>query len=41
MRCSWSAALTHVYALKTGLTNMQLYHPESFNEKYGIEVTSF
>jgi DNA polymerase-1 len=33
--------LTHVYALKTGLTNMQLYHPESFNEKYGIEVSQF
>jgi DNA polymerase-1 len=33
--------LTHVYALKTGLTNMQLYHPESFEEKYGIKVDQF
>jgi DNA polymerase-1 len=33
--------LTHVYALKTGLTNIQLYHPESFKEKYGIDVDQF
>jgi DNA polymerase-1 len=33
--------LTHVYALKTGLTNIQLYHPESFKEKYGINVDQF
>jgi DNA polymerase-1 len=31
----------HVYALKKGLTNIQLYHPESFEEKYGIKATQF
>lgn len=31
----------HVYALKKGLTNIELYHPESFKEKYGIEVDQF
>jgi DNA polymerase-1 len=33
--------LVHVYALKTGLTNIQLFKPESFEEKYGIEATQF
>lgn len=31
----------HVYALKKGLSNIELYHPESFKEKYGIEVDQF
>lgn len=33
--------LTHVYALKKGLTNMELFKPESFTEKYGIRVDQF
>jgi DNA polymerase-1 len=33
--------LTHVYALKKGLTNIELYKPESFEEKYGIKVDQF
>jgi DNA polymerase-1 len=33
--------LTHVYALKTGLSNIELYHPESFEQKYGIKVDQF
>jgi DNA polymerase-1 len=33
--------LVHVYALKTGLTNIQLYHPESFEQKYGLKVNQF
>jgi DNA polymerase-1 len=33
--------LVHVYALKTGLTNIQLYHPESFEQKYGLRVEQF
>lgn len=31
----------HVYALKKGLSNIELYHPESFKEKYGINVDQF
>ncbi len=31
----------NVYALKKGLSNIELYHPESFKEKYGIEVGQF
>jgi DNA polymerase-1 len=30
-----------VYALKKGLSNIELFHPESFREKYGIEVDQF
>lgn len=33
--------LTHVYALKKGLTSIELYHPESFKEKYGIDHEQF
>lgn len=33
--------LTHVYALKKGLTNIELFNPESFGEKYGIRVDQF
>ena len=33
--------LTHVYALKKGLTNIDLFKPESFTEKYGIRVDQF
>lgn len=33
--------LTHVYALKKGLTNIELFKPESFEEKYGIRVEQF
>jgi len=33
--------LTHVYALKKGLTNIDLFKPESFEEKYGIRVDQF
>ncbi len=32
---------THVYALKKGLSNIELFHPESFEEKYGIEPEQF
>ncbi|MDB5184835.1 MAG: polA [Candidatus Saccharibacteria bacterium] len=31
----------HVYALKTGLSNIELYSPESFEAKYGIAVDQF
>jgi DNA polymerase-1 len=31
----------HVYALKTGLSNIELYSPKSFEAKYGIEVNQF
>ena len=31
----------HVYALKTGLTNIELYSPKSFEAKYGIQVSQF
>lgn len=31
----------HVYALKKGLSNIALFHPESFKEKYGINVDQF
>ena len=31
----------HVYALKKGLCNIELFHPESFEQKYGIEVDQF
>ena len=30
-----------VYALKKGLTNIELYSPESFKAKYGIDVHQF
>lgn len=30
-----------VYALKTGLSNIELYSPESFAAKYGIDVDQF
>lgn len=33
--------LTHVYALKKGLSTIELFHPESFAEKYGISVEQF
>lgn len=33
--------LTHVYALKKGLSNIELFHPESFEEKYSITVEQF
>ena len=33
--------LTHVYALKKGFSNIELFHPESFTEKYGIRVDQF
>ena len=32
---------THVYALKKGLSNIELFHPDSFKEKYGIEPEQF
>lgn len=32
---------THVYALKKGLSNIELFHPESFATKYGIEPDQF
>lgn len=31
----------HVYALKKGLSNIELFHPESFKAKYGIDVDQF
>ncbi len=31
----------HVYALKTGLSNIELYSPKSFEAKYGISVDQF
>lgn len=33
--------LVHVYAMKKGLANIELYDPEHFEEKYGIEVERF
>ncbi len=30
-----------VYALKKGLSNIELYHPESFEAKYGINASQF
>lgn len=33
--------LTHVYALKKGLTNIDKFDPESFTAKYGIRVDQF
>ena len=33
--------LVSVYALKKGLTNIDLFSPESFTEKYGIRVDQF
>lgn len=33
--------LIHVYALKTGLSNIELYSPKSFEAKYGILVNQF
>ncbi|HXE09927.1 MAG TPA: DNA polymerase I, partial [Verrucomicrobiae bacterium] len=33
--------LTHVYALKTGLSNIELYSPKSFEAKYGLVVNQF
>lgn len=33
--------LTHVYALKTGLSNIELYSPKSFEAKYGLLVNQF
>lgn len=31
----------HVYALKKGFSNIELYHPESFETKYGVRVDQF
>ncbi len=31
----------HVYALKTGLSNIEMYSPATFEEKYGIKVDQF
>ncbi len=33
--------LTHVYIMKKGFTDIQLYNPETFTEKYGIDVQQF
>lgn len=33
--------LTHVYALKKGFSNIELFNPESFEEKYHISVDQF
>lgn len=33
--------LTHVYAMKKGFTNIELFKPDSFEEKYGIRVDQF
>lgn len=33
--------LTHVYVLKKGLSNIERFHPESFEQKYGIRVDQF
>lgn len=33
--------LTHVYALKKGFSNIELFNPESFEEKYGLKVDQF
>jgi DNA polymerase-1 len=34
-------ANVHVYALKTGLSNIELYSPKTFVAKYGIQVDQF
>ena len=31
----------HVYALKKGLSNIELFHPQSFEQKYGIKTEQF
>lgn len=31
----------HVYALKKGFSNIELFHPDSFEKKYGISVDQF
>ena len=31
----------HVYALKKGLSNIELFNPKSFEAKYGIRVKQF
>lgn len=33
--------LTHVYAMKKGFTNIELFEPKHFEEKYGIRVDQF
>jgi len=33
--------LTHVYALKKGFSNIELFNPETFEDKYGIKVEQF
>lgn len=33
--------LTHVYAMKSGLANIELYNPENFEQKYGLKVDQF
>ncbi len=33
--------LTHIYALKKGFSNIELFNPESFEAKYGIRVDQF
>lgn len=33
--------LTHIYALKKGFSNIELFNPESFEEKYGLKVEQF
>ncbi len=33
--------LTHMYAMKKGLANIEQYNPETFTEKYGIAVEQF
>jgi len=33
--------LTHIYALKKGFSNIELFNPESFEDKYGIKVDQF
>lgn len=33
--------LTHVYAMKTGFTNIELFSPNTFKNKYGIDVHQF
>ena len=33
--------LTHIYALKKGFSNIEMFNPESFEAKYGIRVDQF
>lgn len=33
--------LTHVYAMKSGLANIELFNPETFEQKHGIKVEQF